>query len=639
MKREHSFCGVETWSIETLVVGSGASGYNAMDVLLRAGDRDVALISENLMYGTSRNTGSDKQTYYKLSLSGDEPDSIGMMAADLFAGGAVDGEHALVEASTSAQGFLKLSSLGVPFPKNRFGEYVGYKTDHDPKRRATSAGPYTSKFMTEVLEQSLLQQGAELLGNLQVVRILTDNESARGVLCFHKDDSTFRVIWCRNLIWATGGPAVMYANSVYPPTQFGSSGIAFEAGCVGRNLTEWQYGLASIQPRWNVSGTYMQVLPRFFSVDEAGNEYDFLLEKFQDQYELLSLIFLKGYQWPFDVRKISEGSSIIDLLVYQELEQGRHVYLDYTRNPIEGDLEYNRLNPDAMEYLHRSHADFGIPIDRLKAMNLPAYEFYREHGIDLAVDPLEISLCAQHNNGGLAVDLWWQSSIKGLFAVGEVAGTHGVYRPGGSALNAGQVGSARAADYILHKNHSTDWIPIECSPIQVTEMLELAEQVVGNVDTASEIYRDIRYKMSMNASLIRDAAHIEVLVDEVRTKLDQLPTLHVNSKGHLSFFFRLRDCLLAQLVYLQAMKDYIFHGLASRGSALYLHKDGAQLHPLLPDYFRAFVKTEGAFEEIQEIKLWGKAAQCSWRNVHPIPSEDDFFENVWKGFRENQNVY
>ena len=30
------------------------------------------------------------------------------------------------------------------------------------------------------------------------------------------------------------------------------------------------------------------------------------------------MVFLKGYQWPFDVNKIFGGSSVIDLLVYQE---------------------------------------------------------------------------------------------------------------------------------------------------------------------------------------------------------------------------------------------------------------------------------------------------------------------------------
>ena len=69
--------------------------------------------------GTSRNTGSDKQTYYKLTLSGGDPDSVRDMADTLFSGEAVDGDVALCEAALSAQCFLHLVELGVPFPRNR----------------------------------------------------------------------------------------------------------------------------------------------------------------------------------------------------------------------------------------------------------------------------------------------------------------------------------------------------------------------------------------------------------------------------------------------------------------------------------------------------------------------------------------
>ena len=86
--------------------------------------------------GTSRNTGSDKQTYYKMNLSGDSPDSPHAMAEDFFRGKCVDGDNAYAEAALSVPSFLHLASLGVPFPVNRFGEYVGYKTDHDPRRFA-----------------------------------------------------------------------------------------------------------------------------------------------------------------------------------------------------------------------------------------------------------------------------------------------------------------------------------------------------------------------------------------------------------------------------------------------------------------------------------------------------------------------
>jgi len=40
--------------------------------------------------------------------------------------------------------------------------------------------------------------------------------------------------------------------------------------------------------------------------------------------------------------------------------------------------------------------------------------------------------------------------------VGEVNGSHGIYRPGGSALNSGQVAGFRAAEYISHKYNKKD---------------------------------------------------------------------------------------------------------------------------------------------------------------------------------------
>lgn len=132
----------------------------------------------------------------------------------------------------------------------------------------------------------------------------------------------------------TGGPAGIYGQSVYPVSQHGASGLAFEAGVKGKNLTEWQYGLASLHPRWNVSGSYMQVLPRFVSTDQSGDDpQEFLLDYYPDTKAAMNMIFLKGYQWPFDARKVADGSSMIDLLVYREIfVKGRRVWLDYRDN-------------------------------------------------------------------------------------------------------------------------------------------------------------------------------------------------------------------------------------------------------------------------------------------------------------------
>ena len=54
------------------------------------------------------------------------------------------------------------------------------------------------------------------------------------------------------------------------------------------------------------------------AADGVSDEREFLLDHYKDPNTMNSMIFLKGYQWPFDVRKVPDGSSQIDLLVHEE---------------------------------------------------------------------------------------------------------------------------------------------------------------------------------------------------------------------------------------------------------------------------------------------------------------------------------
>ena len=630
----------------TAVVGSGAAGFNAADRLWQLGQHDIVLVTENRAGGTSRNTGSDKQTYYKLTLSGGEPDSVREMADTLFAGRCVDGDLALCEAALSTQCFLKLVELGVPFPRNRYGEYIGYKTDHDPRRRATSVGPYTSKQMTECLEAAVQAKGVPMLDKTQVIKILTDGGTVCGLLCLNvtaqNDADRFVLIRCKNVIWATGGPAGMYADSVYPFSQYGATGLALEAGAKGKNLTEWQYGLASVAPRWNVSGTYMQVLPRVFSTAADGSgEREFLMDFFTDAHDMLSKLFLKGYQWPFDVRKVADGSSIIDILVYLETCKGRKVYLDYRTNPADGEFSYDDLLPEAHEYLTRAGACFGTPIERLAHMNQPAIDFYRDKGVDLYTQPLEIALCAQHNNGGIGIDCWWQTDVKGLFAVGEAAASHGVYRPGGTALNAGQVGSTRAAQYIAARCRGDASAGFDvAASAALAEMAALADACRADTGNVRALWQHAAEEMSRCGAAIRDPAQIRAYGKQVEAQLAGFAkTVKAGSRTELAMVYRLRDMLLSQHAYLTAMADYTAHGGKSRGSALYTDLTGG-IKPFtqLPDTF-TFALDEAEAPLIQELWLENNTCRTAWRAPRPIPEDDDFFENVWRSYRETGNIY
>ena len=93
-------------SVNTVVVGTGSAGYCAADRLAQFGQHDVLVIADTINAGASRNAGSDKQTYYKLTLAGDGPDSVGAM----------DGDIALTEAALSARCFYNLVEAGVELP-------------------------------------------------------------------------------------------------------------------------------------------------------------------------------------------------------------------------------------------------------------------------------------------------------------------------------------------------------------------------------------------------------------------------------------------------------------------------------------------------------------------------------------------
>jgi len=633
---------MKIYNFETLVIGTGAAGYNAACRLKQFG-KNVAIVTEAVGCGTSRNTGSDKQTYYKLGLGGDSPDSVRRMAENLFAGGSVDGDNALCEAALSVRSFMNLCELGVDFPVNRYGEYVGYKTDHDPYARATSAGPLTSKFMTEALQKNAEALEIPVFSGYLGIEILKNENSVCGLLCIEKNSGEFVCFKSANIVMATGGPAGIYADSVFPECHTGTTSLALLAGAKAQNLTEWQYGLASINPRWNVSGTYMQVLPRFVSVDENGIEYEFLADYFADKYEALSAVFLKGYQWPFDSKKVLEGSSVVDLLVYREcVLKNRRVYLDFTKNPFGmKDIEYKKLSEEAYEYLFKANACFGKPIERLAKMNTPAIELYKGKGLDITEEYLEIALCAQHNNGGIAVDKWWHTCVKGLYAAGECAGTHGISRPGGSALNAGQVGSLRAAQYI--SQHSGDLIDEKVFAVVLNEAIEKKSLEIKNIlsdnDNIDTLIKKAQRKMSDSAAAIRIKVNMQNTLNDTKEELESLcSTAKIDSPARAYMYFKLKDILVTQCAVLSAMIDYAVTAGDTRGSSLCFDENG-DLREGLEEIFRFKEENGETRSMVQETVLENNEFTCTWRNVRPIPSNDDFFENVWSMYRDNKNIY
>lgn len=579
----------------TVIIGTGCAGYACACNLKRLGVDDTVIICENAKYGTSRNTGSDKQTYYKLSLCGNEQDSVYKMAKQMYSFGGIDGAKALCEAAGSVQCFMELVRLGVPFPKNEYGEFVGYKTDHDPCKRATSAGPLTSKYMTEALEAQAKKLGVEVIEGLIPVKIITENSMVKGCVFFDQNGEPCAVL-CDNLVFATGGEASMFENSVYPESQRGAMGVLINAGVPLVNFNHWQFGIASTGFRWNLSGSYQQVIPRYVSTDENGAEHEFLRDSLTDE-EIFEYTFLKGYEWPFDARKIS-ASSKIDLLIINEGKKGRKVYLDYTKNP--SGYSVSKLSEKASEYLENSNAFAPTPAERLKLLNEKAYLNYINNGIDLSKELLPIDVCVQHQNGGAKVNDRYETNIKNLYVIGEAAGVFGAYRPGGSALNSTQVGALRCAEQIA-KFKSTDKKEYESVenilsnkiPLRITGDLELYEKWQR---ITSEICGVVR-----NEKEIR--SYIELLKNDISACKD----------------YKTAEMLSATLALYESCA-FACREIGSHGSVICVDENGKLIE----------AKNENA-----DKKIVYKNSACSLESPTEIPESPQWFEAVWKSLNNN----
>lgn len=590
---------------DVIIIGSGCAGLNTADCLYENGVKNIAVVTEGFKMGTSRNTGSDKQTYYKQAIASDTVDGAGEMAKTLFSGGAVNGDTALTESANSLKCFFKLVSLGVPFPKNEYGEYVGYQTDHDENKRATSAGPLTSKYMTEALEKEVIRKNIKIFDNTAVFKLIKHGNKISGAIGYNSKTREYELFSARFVVLATGGSAYLYRDKVFPYSQSGMSGMAIESGAQTSNITEWQYGLASVDFRWNVSGTYQQVLPRYVSVDENGDEHEFLLDYFDNSTDAINTVFMKGYQWPFDSKKL-DGSSKIDVCVHKEMQKGRAVYMDFRRNPT--GLDFDSLSNEARAYLGKSGALFGTPIERLNKMNKKAIDLYKAHKIDLYKDMLRVAVCAQHQNGGISVDKNYETSVHGLYAVGEAAGVFGVYRPGGTALNSTQVSSLCAAEAIskikIRKTDNREFLIKEAQDF-------IGKIKIQNTKSKSilKIQNEIQAEMSVFAGFLRDEEKIAALQKKVkRYNKDFFTNIGAVSENQLYALFKLRDMLITAETFLNALsvwcKDAVYRGGAvSNGK-----------------------KTTDKYDNLILIT---KNKKVFWENPRKIPKSETWFETVY----------
>jgi len=643
-------CSLPVHQCSALVVGSGAAGLRAA-VELKRESVDVLVLSTSLFGGTSACSGSDKQTLHTVGTS-NNGDNYKHLAADIGSGGCMDHDTSYIEAVGSVGAFAGLQYMGLPLPQDRFGAVLRYQTDHDEVGRATSCGPRTSRLMVKVLFEEALRLGVSFLKDHTAIKILTDEKNkVCGAIVLEKDFSNnpygLAIVQCNKLVLASGGPGELYRDSVYPKFCFGSLGMAIEAGIKVSNLTESQFGIGTRRTEfpWNLSGTYVQVIPYIYSVDSEGKEYNFLADHYRTTRELACNVFRKGYQWPFHAsRMLDFKSSVVDLAIFIESKKGRTVLMDFNRNPVSvsGDSEFSLedLDDDVRSYLENNDALQELPIDRLIKMNPLAIELYKMHGHDITTTPLPFNVSNQHMNGGVDVDIWARSSLEGCYAIGEVSGTHGVTRPGGAALNAGQVFGVRCAKHIASTKptKATGRICPKSTELIQNTLLEIKNAFENKhpLDT-KDISEEIQGRMSDKAGFICHADEVEDALESARTLNQKINSEGVSiSKNKIAHYFQWQQTALTSEAVLTTLNHYIKSGGGSRGARAICSSKGT----VIPSSNKNHLEEYRFIEEKESQRKFKNVLEFNGTDfsISEIPLRDMedpstiFFEKNWGNY-------
>lgn len=211
--------------------------------------------------------------------------------------------------------------------------------------------------------------------------------------------------------------------------------------------------------------------------------------------------------------------------------------------------------------------------------------------------------------------------------MGEVNGSHGVTRPGGSALNAGQCGAFRAAEYIanIRKDWSIDLAEAEQIAAQTEQSLTEKMESAPAFDWRTE-RKIFQHRMSTSAAFVREQGVLEQALTDAEAQLERLSSDGL--QGNTAEILRNQQLLRAQILYLKAIIHQTAAGVGSRGSSLVLSDDGKAIHPKL-DW-----KIQPEDEAFRKVCQVFENDDFVWEDCRPVPDPDGWFETLWKDYRE-----
>lgn len=386
-------------NFDIIIVGSGAAGLYA--ALCLPSHFRVAVITKDKL-----KKGASDWAQGGIAAAINPDDSPQLHLEDTLKAGAglcdVDAVKFLVEnAATSINSLLQMGVdfdriKDVPFGNSRNAQLAMTLEAAHSFPRVLHAADTTGRAIVSILRQKVLESDhIQVYEQAYALSLWLDESKnqCQGVSLLHEH----KIHWlsAKAVILATGGGGQVFAQTTNPQVSTGDGvALAWRGGAVLRDLEFVQFHPTAL----NITNA-----PHFLISEAVRGEGAHLIDD-------------EGKRFAFDYHPKGELAprDVVSRAIYNHLHK-------ISQDPAHGKV-YLDLRP--------------IPHSRIEYRFPNIINKCQQWGIDLFSQPIPVSPAAHYWMGGVAVNLNNETSIKGLYAIGETAstGVHGANRLASNSL-------------------------------------------------------------------------------------------------------------------------------------------------------------------------------------------------------------
>ena len=507
MKNSHFY---KTLQTDVLVIGAGGAGLRAAIEAKKQGAK-VLIITKEYLGGahTSMAMGG-------LNVAIKAPATTKQHFDDTINGGWHINNYKMAKIFTKEMPgrIYDLESYGVKFDKLPDGSFYTWAGGKQSAPLNLCAGDYTGREIIEGLVREIKKLAIPYLEDYFVTKLFTKNKHVIGAFVMDLKEGAYTVISAKTTIIATGGAGMLYLVNTNAPSNTGE-GYSWALD-LGAELVDIEF---------------VQFHPTGMAYPERKGKL--ITEKVRGHGGILKNTKGERFMTKYQPKRMElAGRDEVARAIYQEVKEGRG-----TKN--------------GGAYLDITHWEKGLA----EKIIPDVFADHEEIGIDIRHQMMEVYPSMHHMMGGINIDPWGQTTINGLFAVGEVTrNIHGANRLGGNSLAEGQVFGRRVGLQAAKtaKKNKLEIISKDNADVEMNRLEIFKKKTRGK--NVADITLALKKLMWENVGLIRDEKRLQVASREIKKLQKQAQDVVAHSKDELRACLELWEMLkVAQAIVLAAL--------------------------------------------------------------------------------------